>query len=73
MAEPPFAKGDLVRTFKGAEFWGQVESVYDLGPARYEGEPHGWRVDVRAIAPGFRGTIHVYPAAQLVLLESTDG
>lgn len=56
---PPFPSGDIVETIKGAEFWGEVVSTYDLGPE------DGWRVDVRATAPGFRRTIHIYPAVQL--------
>ena len=55
---PPFERGDYVRTIKGAHFWGIVVSVYVL-------EETEWRVDVLAIAPGFEGTLHVYPAKQL--------
>lgn len=65
LSDAPFARGDIVETIKGAKFWGEVVSVYDLGAPRFDGEPSGWRCDVRAIDPGFDGTIHVYPAVQL--------
>jgi hypothetical protein len=71
--EAPFELGDIVKTTRGARFWGEVVSVYDLGPARFEGEPSGWRCDVRAIAADFAGTIHVYPATQLSRRASNEG
>lgn len=63
--DAPFKAGEIVRTTKGARFWGEVASVY-LVPWGQGGSEHmSWRVDVRAIHPEFLGTIHVYPAVQL--------
>jgi len=67
--DQPFKVGEIVKTIKGARFWGEVVSVYRIslwleeGPGN--GPPYEWRVDVRATHPEFRGTIHVYPAEQL--------
>jgi hypothetical protein len=59
---PPFEIDDEVRTIKGAHFWGKVVSCYRIEA--------GWRVDVLAIAEGFEGTLHVYPATQLALRQA---
>lgn len=55
----PFAKGDLVRTSKGAHFRGCVVAVFDT----LHGVPH---VVVEAIDPGFEYSLHVYPSGQMV-------
>jgi hypothetical protein len=52
-----FALGDIVETAKGARFWGRV-IAFDTDRA----SPG---CTVLAIAPGFEGTKHVYPLAQL--------
>jgi len=58
----PIAKGDPVRTRKGAHFSGVVVVLYDsLG-----GFPHAV---VEAVEPGFEGTEHLYPLGQLMLDE----
>jgi hypothetical protein len=66
--EAPFAIGDIVETIKGAKFWGEVVSCYRI-PSSTPGYigPDEWRADVRAVAPDFLGTIHVYPTVQLSL------
>lgn len=64
----PFAVGQIVETAKGARFWGEVISVYWSAPIpELPDVPSGWRVNVRAIDPGFAGTQHIYPAGQLKL------
>lgn len=57
---PSFTVGDIVRTRKGAHFWGRVVSIYEI-------YPDDWRADVLAITAGFAGTLHVYPTGQLQL------
>ena len=51
------AIGDLVETVKGARFWGRVIAL--------DNDPASPGCTVLAIAPGFEGTKHVYPLAQL--------
>ena len=65
VGEPPFAVGDIVETIKGAKFWGEIVSCYPLPALPGYEDVVQWRSDVRAVAPDFLGTIHVYPAAQL--------
>lgn len=61
----PIAKGDPVRTRKGAHFSGIVVVLYDsLG-----GYPHAV---VEAVEPGFEGTEHLYPLGQLMLDEDAE-
>lgn len=48
----------LVKTTKGAQFWGRVIGTHDMF-----GDKPG--AVVEAIAEGFQGTRHVYPIAQL--------
>lgn len=54
----PFELGDLVRTVKGAKFWGKIIS-FDNDPDSHPG------ATVLAIDPRFHGTKHVYPLKQL--------
>lgn len=56
----PFTRGDVVETIKGAEFWGVLISIEHDDPENPGGT-------VKATAPGFRGTKHVYPLKQLRL------
>ena len=62
----PFAVGDIVRTIKGAAFKGRVLSIYHLPPPADLRYVEAWRADVYAEAPDFAGTLHVYPATQLI-------
>lgn len=66
----PFDPNKPVRTKKGAKFWGEVVSLYSVQPVSETDD--GRRADVRAIDPGFEGTIHVYPVAQLEQAPSGD-
>jgi len=63
----PFGVGDIVETTKGARFWGEVAVLYRVPAAGTNGPRAEWRADVRAVDPGFLGTIHVYPLTQLQL------
>lgn len=49
--------GDIVETTKGAKFWGRAIAI--------DGDKASPGCTVLAIAPGFEGTKHVYPLAQL--------
>lgn len=55
----PFKLNDIVETVKGAKFWGEI-IAFDTDQERPG-------CTVMAIAPGFEGTKHVYPLAQLQL------
>lgn len=55
-----FSQGDIVETHKGAEFWGEVIQIY----ITKNGKPG---CVVEAVADGFKGSVHVYPEAQLRL------
>jgi hypothetical protein len=72
MEKPPFAVGDIVETVKGAKFWGRVMACYPIPAHARHSDNWEWRADVYAIDPGFFGTIHVYPTAQLAHRATSD-
>lgn len=52
-----FKLGEFVETKKGAKFWGQIIA--------FDNDMASPGCTVLAIAPGFEGTKHVYPLAQI--------
>lgn len=58
-----FAIGDIVRTIKGANFWGRIIA--------FDSDLASPGCTVMAIADGFAGTKHVYPLTQLSHVPAT--